>query len=69
MLELCVALFHDMALDEFDIESEHRKKRRRREIPPRRVHARLLFDEHLKSDEASISSELADLLGIGMFGN
>ncbi|KAK5072505.1 peroxisomal assembly protein [Lithohypha guttulata] len=40
-------------MNDFDIESEHRRKRRRREIVPKPVHARLLFDEQYGSDNTT----------------
>lgn len=53
-------------MSDYDMASEHRKKRRRRELAPRPVHARLLFDEHLKSSGALLSAGLADALDISM---
>lgn len=53
-------------MSEFD-DSEHRKKRRRREIPPRPVHARLVFDDHVKADGAVLSKGLAATLGLSMY--
>jgi len=52
-------------MSEFD-DSEHRKKRRRREIPPRPVQARLVFDDHFKTDGAVLSRGLTALLGLGV---
>lgn len=53
-------------MSEFDYDSEHRKKRRRREIPPRPVNARLLFDESIKGDAAVVSESLAAALDLRM---
>ncbi|KAK5957390.1 peroxisomal assembly protein [Knufia fluminis] len=50
-------------MSDFD-DSEHRKKRRRREIPPCPVNARLVFDDHLKADGAALSRGLAAALGL-----
>lgn len=47
-------------------DSEHRKKRRRREVPPRPVHARLVFDDQVKADGAVVSRGLAATLGLSM---
>lgn len=52
-------------MTDFNIESEHRKKRRRREIPPRPTHARLILDDRISSSEAWISRPLATSIGIG----
>jgi len=51
-------------MGDFDYDSEHRKKRRRREIPPRPVSARLVFDENIKGDAATLSESLAAALSI-----
>lgn len=56
----------NLTMSDFD-DSEHRKKRRRREIPPCPVNARLVFDDHLKADGAALSRGLAAALGLGMY--
>lgn len=45
-------------MDTCEYESEHRKKRRRREVAPNPIAARLTFDETIKSDAALISDAL-----------
>ena len=50
------------AMDTYEHESEHRKKRRRREIAPTPVNARLTFDDNVKGDAALISPSLWQLL-------
>lgn len=49
----------------FEDESDRRRKRRRREILPHLITARLTFDDTLKGHAASLSSTLATALGIG----
>lgn len=53
-------------MSDYDMASEHRKKRRRREIAPRPVHARLHFDDHLKGSGALLSAGLAAALDLSM---
>ena len=43
---------------------EHRKKRRRRDVPPKPVSTQLAFDETIKGDTTLISRELAERLNI-----
>ena len=45
-------------MDSYEAESEHRKKRRRREVAPEPVNARLTFDDSLQGDTAVLSSNL-----------
>ena len=45
-------------MDSYEYESEHRKKRRRREVAPRPLAARLTFDDSIKSDAAVVSHSL-----------
>lgn len=45
-------------MDSYEYESEHRKKRRRREVSARPIAARLTFDERIISDVAVISRPL-----------
>lgn len=52
-------------MNAYEGESEHRRKRRRREILPRPVLARLVFDDNLKGHAASLSTRLATALNIG----
>ncbi len=49
-------------MDTYEHESEHRKKRRRREIAPTPVNARLTFDDNVKGDAALVSPSLWELL-------
>jgi hypothetical protein len=49
-------------MDAYEYESEHRKKRRRREVVARPTAARLTFDDSIKSDVAQVSSSLWHLL-------
>ncbi|RMZ84226.1 hypothetical protein DV738_g849, partial [Chaetothyriales sp. CBS 135597] len=49
-------------MDTYDHESEHRKKRRRREIVAQPIRARLTFDETIKGDDAVLSAALWELL-------
>ena len=46
------------AMDSYGYESEHRKKRRRREVAPKPIAARLTFDDTIKSDAAFIPHAL-----------
>ena len=51
-------------MDGFDIESEHPKKRRRRQQCIKPISARLFLDEKLRGDHAVLSEDLwADLIG------
>lgn len=47
-----------MAMEEFDLQSEYRRKRRKVNRPPRPIDARLFFDEQFKDDGAILSQEL-----------
>jgi transcription elongation factor Elf1 len=49
-------------MDTYEHESEHRKKRRRREIAPKPTSARLTFDDTLKNDIAIVSPTLWPIL-------
>jgi hypothetical protein len=49
-------------MDSYEQESEHRKKRRRREIAPTPTNARLTFDDSIKGDAAAVSPALWQLL-------
>jgi hypothetical protein len=49
-------------MDSYEHQSEHRKKRRRREILPRPSSARLTFDDSITSDAAILSPQLWQLL-------
>ncbi|RMD42144.1 hypothetical protein DV735_g2998, partial [Chaetothyriales sp. CBS 134920] len=49
-------------MEAYDHESEHRKKRRRREIAAQPIRARLTFDESIKGDDAVLSAALWELL-------
>lgn len=56
-------------MDSYEHQSEHRKKRRRREVLPRPVSARLTFDDSVAGDAAVVSPALWQLLGKnGMHG-
>ena len=52
-------------MTDFDVESEHRKKRRRREVVPQPAHSRLVFDDSLSGDEVRLSRSLIAALGTG----
>jgi hypothetical protein len=52
-------------MDSYEHQSEHRKKRRRREVIPRPVSARLTFDDTLTGDAARVSPSLWQSLALG----
>lgn len=45
-------------MDSYEHQSEHRKKRRRREVLPRPVSARLTFDDSVSTNAALVSASL-----------
>ncbi|ETN44336.1 uncharacterized protein HMPREF1541_10516 [Cyphellophora europaea CBS 101466] len=49
-------------MDSYEHQSEHRKKRRRREVFPRPISARLTFDDSVAGDVALVSASLWQLL-------
>ena len=51
-------------MDNYEFESEHRKKRRRREVVPKPSPARLTFDDSIKSDVALVSASLWQTLTV-----
>jgi hypothetical protein len=52
-------------MDSYEHQSEHRKKRRRREVLPRPLSARLTFDDSVSGDAAILSPQLWQLLKKG----
>lgn len=56
-------------MDSYERQSEHRKKRRRREVLPRPSSARLTFDDSIAGDAAIVSTALWQLLKGGALLN
>lgn len=54
-------------MNTFEDDVGPKRKRRRKEIPPPVISARLIFDDSLKNHAASLSSRLVSVLGFGMY--